>query len=384
MFDALRKGRKIEYSRMRYLSFFTGAMGLDLGLEMAGWECLGANELDPVACKTIKANRPRIPLLQQDICTLDRLAVRDAFGTAKIDAIVGGPPCQSFSTAGRRGSLQSPHGNAFLHFLELATSLDPQFIVIENVRGILSAPLQHVPHKERSGVLASDQHRRGSAFALILSTLEERGYHVSFNLYDTSLYGIPQKRERMVLIASQTDSLPHLVPLDRPAITFREATAGLGSDQDYLPLRPGQRDYLQHLLPGQNWRDLPPIMQAKALGKAYYCSGGRTGFLRRLDWDAPSPTLVTNPTMPATLLAHPTELRPLSIQEYLRLQTFPDRFVVCGSLALQYRQIGNAVPVEFGRRIGAHIAAWRSGRKFIQTKVKTSRYKNCGEQAWLT
>ena len=106
--------------------------------------------------------------------------------------------------------------------------------------------------------------------------------------------------------------------------------------------------------------------------------------MRRLAWDKPSPTLLTAPNMPATLLAHPEENRCLSIEEYKRIQTFPDDFVLCGSLAQQYKQIGNAVPVEFARAIGEHLAQW-DRRHIIVTPVqrRTSRYCRTDETTWI-
>ena len=131
---------------------------------------------------------------------------------------------------------------------------------------------------------------------------------------------------------------------------------------------------------GQNWRDLPEDVAKQAMGKAYYLGGGKTGFLRRLDFDEPSPTLVTSPTMPATLLCHPTKLRPLSIEEYARIQQFPDTWEFCGNVATIYKQIGNAVPVGLGYAIGRQIMKSIQGQLDLYeetyNKIPYSRYKN--------
>lgn len=372
---------------MKYLSFFTGAMGLDLGLERAGWTCLGANEYDPVACRTIRANRPDLPVLETDIRSLSPVAIQASIGVApgSIDAVVGGPPCQAFSTAGRRQGLNDDRGNVFLHFIELAVALEPQVIVIENVRGLLSAPLQHRPHSERGEgypPLADDE-RPGGALATIVEMLHDAGYGVSFRLYDTSLFGVPQIRERVVLIATAGGRIaPHLVPLVSEPPIVREALIGLDGEQEHGRLRASQQKYLPLVPAGKNWRSLPPECQADALGGAFTSGGGRTGFLRRVSWDQPSPTLVTDPSMPATLLAHPEELRPLSIQEYKRLQTFPDDWKVEGTTAQKYRQLGNAVPVEFGRHVGAHISGWLKGSLLAGRTETTCRYRNTDESSW--
>jgi len=116
--------------------------------------------------------------------------------------------------------------------------------------------------------------------------------------------------------------------------------------------------YYRLLREGQNWRDLPPRLQKEAMGKSWYAGGGRTGFYRRLAWDKPSPTLVTSPTMPATDLCHPEELRPLSVQEYAAIQTFPGWFEFAGRTSDKYRQLGNAVPCLFGKAVAKHLIAF--------------------------
>lgn len=131
---------------------------------------------------------------------------------------------------------------------------------------------------------------------------------------------------------------------------------------------------------GQNWKDLPETMAKEAMGKAFLLGGGKTGFLRRLDFNEPAPTLVTSPTMPATLLCHPTELRPLSIEEYARIQQFPDNWKFNGRIETIYKQIGNAVPVGLGYAIGKQIIRHMNNdideNEEIKNVIPYSRYKN--------
>ncbi|MGE0001373.1 MAG: DNA cytosine methyltransferase [Fimbriimonadaceae bacterium] len=361
---------------MRFLSFFSGAMGLDLGLEQAGFAALAANENDTVAARTIRRNRPGLTLFQRDVRSLDAQRVRNESGLGQSDLalVVGGPPCQAFSTAGRRGSVEDERGSVAFAFLSLAIQLEPQWIVLENVRGLLSAPLRHRPHAQRGEghpPLGEDE-APGGVLRRIESRLAEAGYSLGLGLYDASLYGAAQRRERLLLVASR-DGMPWplMPPLNsyEDAQTFRKATKGLEM-HEHLALRPGQAKYLAMLGPGQNWRDLPGDLQREALGGAFESGGGRTGFLRRLAWDEPSPTLVTSPTMPATLLAHPTELRPLSVEEYKRLQGFPDDWVIEGTTAQKYRQLGNAVPIALARALGKHLLEPR-----VDDRVMTSRYR---------
>lgn len=332
-------------------------MGLDLGLERAGWNSVFANEFDRVACRTIRRNRPDLNLVEGDIRGLHAVDLPKS-----IDLVVGGPPCQAFSTAGKRLGLNDERGNVFLKFVELAIAVQPKVLLIENVRGLLSAPLKHRPHAERGfgfEPLSTDE-LPGGAFAHITSVLKQAGYTVTSGLLDASDYGVPQTRKRVVVLASRMGRFKLPVPTHggrgKPVVTFAQAVQGLGSHHDYIPLREKQRSILEHIGPGQNWRDLPRSMQAEALGKAFECTGGRTGFYRRISWDEPCPTLMTSPTMPATLLGHPVENRPLSVQEYARIQTFPDEWVFEGTVAQRYKQIGNAVPVLMGEVLGRTLA----------------------------
>ena len=371
---------------MRYVSFFSGALGMDLGLDLAGWSAVCANEFDPVACRTIRKNRPHLPLLDRDVRELSPSHFAPLLEGDTLDAVVGGPPCQAFSTAGRRQGLNDERGNVFLHFVNLAIALDPRIIVVENVRGLLSAPLVHRPHQERGGEFPelSDEEKPGGALRLILSLFEDAGYSVSFRLYDTSRYGVPQVRERVVLMAYRGSArIPHLKPRRGDVPTLRDALAGMEAiEHETLPLRKRVEPFLPYVQAGENWRSLPEEMQREAMGGAFDSTGGRTGFLRRVAWDKPAPTLVTSPAMPATLLAHPEVNRVLSVQEYARLQTFPDEWVFCGKTAQKYKQIGNAVPVRFGQAIGEHLLAWEAGRVSDTEPAATSRYESTDDRSW--
>jgi DNA (cytosine-5)-methyltransferase 1 len=379
------------------LSFFTGAMGLDLGLERAGISTVLASEIDESTRKTISANRPGIELIGD----LRRYTAPEIRKLAKlpsdreIDLVFGGPPCQAFSTAGKRQAFEDERGNVFIKFIDLILDLQPRYAVIENVRGLLSAPLAHRPHSHRGHGFPplSDTEGPGGALYFILEMLRAGGYEVSFNLYNSANFGAPQIRERVVVLCSRDGQrLPHLTPTHsrekrfrlKPWRTFREVTSTLPkSPCDYVHFPEKRLRFYRLLKEGQNWRDLPQELQQEALGKSYFSGGGKTGFLRRLAWDKPSPTLVTHPAMPATDLAHPEEDRPLSLQEYKRLQEFPDSWKVEGSLTDQYRQLGNAVPTSLGFAIGKLLLAHDSGKEIKSfPDFPYSRYKCNDEISW--
>jgi DNA (cytosine-5)-methyltransferase 1 len=372
-------------------------MGLDLGLEKAGIRPVLASEIDDAAIRTIKLNRPSLKLIG-DFRDCNATEIRELAGLrpkSEIDLIFGGPPCQAFSTAGKRKAFEDARGNVFLRFIDLILDLRPRYAVIENVRGLLSVPLSHRPHSSRGvgfdplGV----EEQEGGALASILESLRGAGYGVSFNLYNSANFGSPQIRERVVVICSRDGArLPYLVPTHsndpqfrlKPWKTLRDALKGLPkSPCDHVSFPEKRLRYYRMLSEGQNWRDLPQDIQQEALGKSFFAGGGKTGFLRRLAWDKPSPTLVTHPAMPATDLAHPEEDRPLSIQEYLYIQEFPKNWKVYGSLIDQYRQIGNAVPTSLGKAIGNLILAYDQGQRIRQIeRFPYSRYLRTDDQSW--
>ena len=222
------------------LSFFSGCLGLDLGLEKAGIHQLLACDFDKHCRNSIASNRPDTPVID-DITLYDAADIRKLAGlrsNQRPTLIVGGPPCQAFSTAGKRKSFKDPRGNVFLKYIDLINELQPDFAVIENVRGLLSAPLKHRPHEERGKGFPSltRDELPGGALYYVVKLLESYGYAVSFNLYNSANFGVPQVRERVVLIAARDGKkVPYLRPthsddqtfgLDK-WLTFKHATKGL-------------------------------------------------------------------------------------------------------------------------------------------------------------
>jgi DNA (cytosine-5)-methyltransferase 1 len=260
---------------------------------------------------------------------------------------------------------------------------------------LLSAPINHRPHAERGDgkmPLMQDE-MPGGALEYIINRLKSGGYNISFNLYNSANYGVPQIRERVVIICHRDGGkVPHLNPThsDNPVFglprwkTLKEVISDLDeASAEYIKFPDDRLKYYKMLKPGQYWKNLPLDLQKEALGKSYFSGGGKTGFLRRLSWDKPSCTLVTHPAMPATDICHPEKNRPISIQEYKRIQQFPDDWIVCGSIINKYRQIGNAVPVGLGEAIGKTILAHFNGESMIPpAEFPFSRYKYNDEVSW--
>lgn len=377
------------------LSFFSGAMGLDLGIEKAGFDIRLACENDKFCRQTIALNRPDTALLT-DINRYSASDVRKAANlTLKddIDLIMGGPPCQAFSTAGKRKGLEDERGNVFIKYIDLALELRPKYFVIENVRGLLSCPMTHRPHNQRGSEFPDlcEDELKGGALNFITRRIENSGYGYSFNLYNSANFGTPQTRERVIIVCSRDGKKPpFLTPthsqkseLGLPKWRNLRGCIGKLTTHNHLNFPEKRLRYYRLLKSGQNWKNLPVNLQKEAMGKSYFSGGGKTGFLRRLAWDKPSPTLVTHPTMPATDLAHPEEDRPLSIEEYKRIQEFPDSWDLAGPTIQKYKQVGNAVPLGLGHAVGRLI--FNLLHKIEEAPVgdfKYSRYKNTSDFEW--
>lgn len=368
------------------LSFFSGAMGLDIGMKNGGIPALLACENNKACRITIEKNNPEIGLIG-DITKFNASEIRKMAKipeNRKIDVIFGGPPCQSFSTAGNRKAFDDERGNVFLKYLNIISELKPTYIVIENVRGLLSTPFTYQD---------TEKTIKGGAMLLILQRLKEMGYAISFNLYNAAYFGAPQIRERVVIIGKLgKEKVSYLQATHneqgtnglKPWRTLKDAFAILPENiqHHYIEFPEKRLKYYQILKEGQCWKNLPPHLQKEAMGKSFYLGGGKTGFLRRLSYSKPSPTLVTNPAMPATDLAHPTEDRPLSVEEYACIQEFPQDWIICGSILEQYKQIGNAVPIKLGEAIAKTILDDMKDIKYPNTDFSYSRYKNTNDISW--
>lgn len=368
------------------ISLFAGAFGLDLGIEQAGFHTISVVEKDRDATRTIALNRPHlqestVPREIEKVSTQDLLAeggrvlkLDRALRPGEVDLVTGGPPCQPFSTAGKRGSVIDPRGSLFMEFIRIVKEVQPRFFLMENVRGLLSAPIRHRPINQRGKnypPLETDE-MAGAALNVVLKEMKKIGYSVVYNLLEAADYGVPQNRERVIFIGSR-DGESATFPLPKYCQngkrlpkwrTLRDALTGLVDlELEFIPYSESRLKYLKLLKPGQNWRDLPEELIKEAMGGAYNSGGGKVGFYRRLSWDKPSPTVTTSPHQKATDMCHPVELRPLSVRECAKIQTFPDDWIFYGSVTSKYKQIGNAVPVLLAKEIGSYLFNLIQGNK---------------------
>ena len=327
-----------EYSS---IELFAGAGGLALGLEQAGLKCLALNEVDHWACETLRKNRPDWNVIEEDI-------VKVSFPSLKgqVDVVTGGFPCQAFSYAGKKLGLNDARGTLFYEFARIVKEIKPAICVGENVRGLLT-------------------HDEGRTIEGMISVLDEIGYNViPPRVFKTIFHKVPQKRERVLIIGIRKDLNQNLYEFPKPQkriYTLKDALKKGDLYENDVPESKGpsypkrKKEILELVPPGGYWRDLPIDLQKEYMGGSFFLGGGKTGMARRLSWDEPSLTLTCSPAQKQTERCHPEETRPFTVREYARIQTFPDEWEFQGSMSHQYKQIGNAVPVNFAKEVGLTI-----------------------------
>ncbi|OJF77487.1 MAG: DNA (cytosine-5-)-methyltransferase [Treponema sp. CETP13] len=330
----------VPFCYYKSIELFAGAGGLALGFEKAGLHHVLLNEIDKQACKTLRKNRPNWNVTEADIHTLDFTPYKN-----KIDVLSGGFPCQSFSYAGKRLGFNDARGTLFFEYARAIKETNPKICIGENVRGLVS-------------------HDKGRTLKGMINILEELGYRVlPPKILKAIYYNVPQKRERLVLVAIRNDIKTdfHYPESNDTIYTLKDALKGGTLYENDVPESEGQqypkrkKEILDMVPPGGCWRNLPPLVQKEYMMKSYYLGGGRTGMARRIAWDEPSLTLTCSPAQKQTERCHPEETRPFTVREYARIQTFPDSWEFMGSMSQQYKQIGNAVPVNLAKELGYSV-----------------------------
>jgi DNA (cytosine-5)-methyltransferase 1 len=336
------------------LELFAGAGGLAVGMEKAGLKCVALNEIDKWACNTLRKNRPNWNVLEGDIKSFSFTEYEN-----KVDIVTGGFPCQAFSYAGKKLGLADARGTLFYEFARVVKEVNPPICIGENVRGLLS-------------------HENGKTLQGMISILNEIGYNVvPVQVLKAINFNVPQKRERLILVGIRKDiELKYEYPKPYKKIyNLKDALKkGCLFDCD-VPKSAGSKypkskvDVLKLVPQKGYWRDLPLDIQIEFMGGSFHLGGGKTGIARRIGWDEPCLTLTCSPAQKQTERCHPEETRPFTVREYARIQTFPDDWKFEGSVAQQYKQIGNAVPVNLGKEVGYSII------KFLNSYYNLSKPK---------
>jgi DNA (cytosine-5)-methyltransferase 1 len=355
--DSLRKaGLESEKLPVIGVDLFAGAGGMSLGAVQAGIDVRVAVDKDLHACETYAANFPDTVLLGEDVA---RVHGADLPAHKEETILFGGPPCQGVSTSNQRDrGTRNPRNQLFAEFLRITKEWRPDYVVMENVRGLLETA-------------------NGLFLAEVIAGLRALGYMAASLLLNAADFGVPQRRVRVFVIAARK---PHRVALVTPPLigvmTVRDAIDDLpvlenGAAFESLPYRTEARSTYAHQLRGSgtettshyvtrnashivrrykhvpqggNWRDIPSKLMQD------YAARGRchTAIYHRLREDAPA---IVIGNYRKSMIIHPTQDRGLSVREAARIQSFPDAFEFCGSIGFRQQQVGNAVPPLLARRV---------------------------------
>ncbi|NJN39004.1 MAG: DNA (cytosine-5-)-methyltransferase [Acaryochloridaceae cyanobacterium CSU_3_4] len=341
----------------RLIELFAGCGGLALGMEKAGFSSILFNEINHDACATLRSNRPHWNIIEGDITNVSFSEYR-----GRVDLISGGFPCQAFSYAGKKLGFEDIRGTLFFEFARAVKETKPKVFIAENVRGLL-------------------KHDNGTTLETISNVIHELGYElVPPKILKAVFYQVPQKRERLFLVCIRKDLAKDIAfqwpsPYQR-IMTLRDALKAGELYPNDVPNSEGQKyprhkaEIMAYVPAGGYWRDLPDELQREYMKKSYFLSGGKTGMARRLAWDEPSLTLTCAPAQKQTERCHPEETRPLTVREYARIQTFPDTWFFSGSLSSQYKQIGNAVPVNLAFAMGRALVRLLNDIEEVSTSLE--------------
>lgn len=303
-------------------SLFAGCGGLDLGFEMAEnpnikFHTQWTNDFDESSCQTYKKNFPKTEVVCADIWDYDLNDMPEC------DVILGGFPCQDFSILSKRNGLDAKRGLLYTKFVEAVTLKKPIIFIAENVKGLLSA-------------------NKGDAIKRIIDDFSKIGYHVHYKLIKFAEYGVPQIRERVIIIGIREDldgdfKWPESTHTKENYVSSKKALEGVEEvpyNNNVQNMKPKTIKMLKAIPPGGNFQDLPPELAVKGL---------MSGIYKRLHPDKPSSTIIANGGG-GTWGYHYSEPRSLTNRERARLQSFPDDFIFEGTITQIRRQIGNAVP----------------------------------------
>ena len=324
------------------VELFAGAGGLALGLEQAGFNTKATVEINKWAVKTLKTNRPHWNVIAKDIQEITKEGIKRYLkDNQEIDLLSGGYPCQSFSYAGNRLGIEDTRGTLFYNYAEILKELKPKMFLAENVKGLVS-------------------HDKGRTLKTMISVFEEVGYVVQYKVLNSVEYGVAQKRQRIIIIGIRSDIKKQISEefiFPKP-YEYKLVLKDILQDVPKSPCavyNDKKKEVLKHVKAGGCWRDLPDDIAREYMKSTYFMGGGRTGIARRLSWNEAGLTVLCTPAQKQTERCHPDELRPFSVRENARIQSFPDEWVFEGSMAEQYKQIGNAVPVNLAKEVGISI-----------------------------
>lgn len=300
------------------ISLFAGGGGSSLGYKWAGFNELLAIDFDPHAVETFKLNFPKVPVWQRDITEVTGKEILKACGIRKgqLDILDGSPPCQGFSTAGKR-NINDSRNQLFKSYVRLINELQPKVFVMENVTGMARGKMKGM-------------------FIEIMNELKATGYNVKCKKMNSVYYSVPQSRERLIFIGSR-NAQPVYPKHHKSVITVREAFRGVP-------------DGLQHKVGGIRKYLMIKLRQGES-GNKYHPKGGFYGIFR-LHYEKPSRSVMRDS---GNIFIHPQINRPITIAEVKRLCSYPDNYKINGSYSQQWARLGNSVMPKFMEAIAKTI-----------------------------
>lgn len=339
-----------------FVDVFSGAGGISCGFEQAGHKCLLGIDHDKHAIKTFENNHPHASVWSDDVAILKKKDLEELVGNNRIDVVVGGPPCQGFSTVGT-GNPNDKRNSLFLFYLNVVKWLDPKFIVIENVTGLLA--------KKNEKTLQE-----------IFKKFSRIGYRLECKVVSAQQYGVPEKRRRTIILGTRLPinlSFPketHDVEIEGryiPPVTIGQAFASLQDEEGNLHNHDLSQAEIKNKLDLKRLRRIPEGkgIRYKKDEDLYLTPSTKMGVdwktlpegrfrqtkYQRLCSKSPSPTIMTH----RHTYFHPNEDRYLTVREAAKIQSFPNNFVFHGPISAQWRQIGNAVPPKLAEQIAKHL-----------------------------
>lgn len=337
------------------VELFAGSGGLALGLEMAGFEMKAAIENNKWAIKTLQFNRPSWHIIGADIEDVVEAGIYKYLDSGiEVDLLSGGYPCQSFSYAGNRLGFADTRGTLFSSYAKILEELRPKMFLVENVKGLST-------------------HDNGNTLQTMLDTFERSGYMTSYQVLNALHYGVSQKRHRIFIIGVRNDVQSRVGrgytfpdPLET-RLTLRDVLQDV-PESKCAAYNDKKKEVMRQVSPGGCWRDLPDDVARLYMKSTYFMGGGRTGIARKLSWDESGLTVLCSPSQKQTERCHPDELRPFSVRENARIQSFPDSWQFIGSMSEQYKQVGNAVPVNLAKEVGLSIVKYLDKFKEVSEK----------------
>jgi DNA (cytosine-5)-methyltransferase 1 len=378
-------------NKLKVIDLFSGVGGLSYGFAHNDYfEILAANEILPHMAHAYSLNHPQVKMYAEDIKNFNAERIKRDLGVCpeEVDLIVGGPPCQAYSTVGKR-LVDDPRGKLFQEYYRVLKEFKPKMFLFENVKGILSI---------QNGLLLKN----------IISLFESLGYRVTYKILNAAEFGAPQVRERVIIIGSKLETdfeypkPTHHDPLEntglwegdlKPFLTLEEAISDLPfiktdeegfeyasepqNDFQKLMRRNAPKRIMDHSSPKNNKNlvrlmellpdggtpeDLPESLRPTSGFKNTYC---------RLWWKRPAPTITRNLSTPSSSRCiHPKTPRPLTTREGARIQCFPDNYQFFGSRSERNLQIGNAVPTFLSSALAQSIV-----QNFLSEEEKGKKVK---------